>query len=92
MSFEIIIAIICFLIELVFFIISTRNLVFVKIPAMTRLLFMFLSLVPTWGFVIVFGTAVYFYVDVKNAGPDNRIFRNSWINLKLYGKNKCKLN
>lgn len=90
MSFELIIGIVCFAIELVFVIISLRNYVFNEVPAIAKILALFASFVPTWGFVLNVLTIAYFIAEARTAGPDNRLFRRSWINMKLFGEDKCE--
>lgn len=78
-----------FLIVLIYFIISLRNNVFVELELWHKAAIVLMSLVPIWGIIISLGATVYFINDVRNANSENRIFRPSWINILLFGKDKC---
>lgn len=90
MNFMTYFSLIPFFIMLGFFIMSLRNDVFVETKFSYRIIALLCSLVPLWGVVLNIGVIIYFYNELKKANENNRIFRNSWINIFLFGEDKCK--
>lgn len=78
-----------FLILLTYYITSMRNNVFNGIPLPARFALLLCGLVPIWGVVLCVLGFAHFIGEVRSAGPDRRIFRNTRINRFLFGEDKC---
>lgn len=62
----IIICVITFIITLIIFLISLKFNLLKMIPMRIKILLLFASAVPTWGFVIVILGIIYLINDLKN--------------------------